>query len=616
MDSLRKKIYFASDAHLGARFHKDPLAIEKRLVRWLDSIKNEAMAIYFLGDMFDYWYEYKYVVPKGFVRFLGKLAELSDNGVEIHIFIGNHDIWMFDYLTKEIGAVIHRDVLTIDLLGKRFFLGHGDEVDYRSRAFRFLRTLFRNRFCQWLYAGIHPRWTFGFALGWSLSSRKSGLKKHKTREAAEYQGEDHEYMVLFAKEYLKTHPDIINSGTNIPTDAVAIATDLIAVGTAAEADCVTTESKDIVASGADAEGYYAIAIVDSLIDGKQAYLSVDTNYVAEKEQYFMFKADTLTSTGTDNEVVAAFGKCINLFAYQLTVNPELIAGDEVTINTFMPTATTQGQWYSEGITPTKAVVVIRSLANNSHREVSVAANTSDPSYENTTITFKSLEGPKPTFEVGDVFFIKSLKKEDARKPYQVMTSTTGDDIVGATAVYNNVPATQWIVTEANKQDGKYQLANRDADKNFFASATKIIVKDAENNIYITAGKDTLEMTAVADQKDAYLGYKHINDADKEHLTFKLTATNFVNPEAKYYLTMAADSSVIATADADKALELKAKNAGWLFKLNDTDLSAASYGFELYLGEDTLYFRNDAASFDGNDLMLTKVATKDSVKLRR
>ena len=82
MDSLRKKIYFASDAHLGARFHKDPLAVEKRLVRWLDSIKDEAMAIYFLGDMFDYWYEYKYVVPKGFVRFLGKLAELSDNGVE------------------------------------------------------------------------------------------------------------------------------------------------------------------------------------------------------------------------------------------------------------------------------------------------------------------------------------------------------------------------------------------------------------------------------------------------------------------------------------------------------------------------------------------------------
>jgi UDP-2,3-diacylglucosamine hydrolase len=129
---------------------------------------------------------------------------LSDAGVEIHFFIGNHDIWMFDYLTKEIGAIIHRDVLTVDLLGKRFFLGHGDEVDYRSKMFRFVRTLFRNKFCQWLYAGIHPRWTFGFALGWSLSSRKSGLKN----ESSEYQGESGEYLVQFAKTYLQTHPDI------------------------------------------------------------------------------------------------------------------------------------------------------------------------------------------------------------------------------------------------------------------------------------------------------------------------------------------------------------------------------------------------------------------------
>lgn len=204
MITQRKNIYFASDAHLGARFHKDPLAIEKKLVRWLDSIKEDAIAIYFLGDMFDYWYEYKYVVPKGFVRFLGKLAELSDSGVEIHFFIGNHDIWMFDYLTKEIGATIHRDVLTVDLLGKRFFLGHGDEVDYRSKMFRFVRALFRNKFCQWLYAGIHPRWSFGFALGWSLSSRKKGLKN----EVSEYQGESKEYLVQFAKTYLQTHSDI------------------------------------------------------------------------------------------------------------------------------------------------------------------------------------------------------------------------------------------------------------------------------------------------------------------------------------------------------------------------------------------------------------------------
>ena len=123
----------------------------------------------------------------------------------INFFIGNHDIWMFDYLPKEIGAIIHRDVLTIDLLGKRFFLGHGDEVDYRSKAFRLMRALFRNRFCQWLYAGIHPRWSFGFALGWSLSSRKSGLAK---ADEQAYQGESGEYLVQFAKEYLKSHPDI------------------------------------------------------------------------------------------------------------------------------------------------------------------------------------------------------------------------------------------------------------------------------------------------------------------------------------------------------------------------------------------------------------------------
>jgi UDP-2,3-diacylglucosamine hydrolase len=205
MEKPAKKIYFLSDAHLGARFHKDPLAIEQKLVRWLDAVKADASAVWFLGDMFDYWYEYKYVVPKGHVRFLGKLAELSDAGIEIHIFIGNHDIWMFDYLPKEIGAIIHREPLTTALLGKKFFLAHGDEADLRSWTFRLLRKIFRNRFCQWLYAGIHPRWSFGFATHWSLSSRAGGIKK---KETAKYEGEEVEYLVCFAKEYLKTHSDI------------------------------------------------------------------------------------------------------------------------------------------------------------------------------------------------------------------------------------------------------------------------------------------------------------------------------------------------------------------------------------------------------------------------
>lgn len=203
--SGRDKIYFASDAHLGARFHKDSIAVERRLVRWLDSIKADAKEVWFLGDMFDYWYEYKYVVPKGFTRFLGKLAELSDNGVEIHIFIGNHDVWMFGYLHQEVGAIIHREPLTIDLLGKRFFLAHGDEVDNRSKLFRLIRWIFRNRVCQILYSAIHPRWTFGFALGWSLSSRKKGLSKETE---VSYQGESSEYLVQFAKSYHESHPDI------------------------------------------------------------------------------------------------------------------------------------------------------------------------------------------------------------------------------------------------------------------------------------------------------------------------------------------------------------------------------------------------------------------------
>jgi len=205
MGEERHKIYFVSDAHLGARIHKDTLAAEKKLVRWLEGVRNDAKAVYFLGDMFDYWYEYKYVVPKGFVRFLGKVAELADEGVEIHFFIGNHDVWMFDYFPREFGAVIHRDPLVTDLLGKRFMIGHGDEIDFRKRSFRFLRALFRNRFCQLLYSAIHPRWTFGFALGWSLSNRKNELKKE---HALGFQGEASEYQVVFAKEYLKEHPEI------------------------------------------------------------------------------------------------------------------------------------------------------------------------------------------------------------------------------------------------------------------------------------------------------------------------------------------------------------------------------------------------------------------------
>jgi UDP-2,3-diacylglucosamine hydrolase len=211
-----KKIYFAADAHLGNRFIDDPLEAEKKLVRWLDSIKDKARAIWFLGDMFDYWYEYKYVVPKGHTRFLGKLAELSDRGVEIHLFIGNHDIWMFDYLPQEIGAVIHQGPLTVELLGKRFFLAHGDEVGRQTFVFRFLQAMFRNKICQFFYSGIHPRWTFDFAKRWSLRSRKKS-NPNALVNTLEAPG----YLTDFTHEYLQTHPDIdffIFGHCHIPLD--------------------------------------------------------------------------------------------------------------------------------------------------------------------------------------------------------------------------------------------------------------------------------------------------------------------------------------------------------------------------------------------------------------
>ena len=137
-----KKIYFASDFHLGARYIENPIEYERRIVRWLDSIKQDAGTLYLLGDILDYWYEYRYVVPKGFTRFFGKLAELSDNGIDIHWFIGNHDIWIFDYLPHELGITIHDGTLITEIGGKRFFLSHGDNVGKRPMTFRFLRKYF------------------------------------------------------------------------------------------------------------------------------------------------------------------------------------------------------------------------------------------------------------------------------------------------------------------------------------------------------------------------------------------------------------------------------------------------------------------------------------------
>lgn len=170
------KAYFIADLHLGATYNAADKALERRVVAFLDAISTDATELYLLGDILDYWFEYRYVVPRGYVRFFGKLAQLADAGVKITWIIGNHDIWIFDYLPAELGIRVVDGVLECDILGTRFCIQHGDAVG-GSRKFRVLRTLFRNRVLQKLFSGIHPRWTVGFAYAWSRHSRLSARQR-------------------------------------------------------------------------------------------------------------------------------------------------------------------------------------------------------------------------------------------------------------------------------------------------------------------------------------------------------------------------------------------------------------------------------------------------------
>lgn len=199
----KDKIFFASDLHLGSTVMGDPLVREKRFVGWLDSIKEEAKAIYLMGDIFDFWFEYKKVIPKGFSRFLGKLAELSDAGIEIHFFTGNHDVWAFDYLPKEMGVIVHREPLITELYDKNFYLAHGDGLGDSSLSFRIIRAIFHNKVCQFLFTILPTNWGISFAHWWSSHNREKDIE-----ESSDYLGEDKEHLVLFAKDYLKKHPGI------------------------------------------------------------------------------------------------------------------------------------------------------------------------------------------------------------------------------------------------------------------------------------------------------------------------------------------------------------------------------------------------------------------------
>jgi UDP-2,3-diacylglucosamine hydrolase len=198
---IGKKVYFVSDLHLGAPALSDNRERELLFVDWLKSIRNDASMLFLLGDYFDFWFEYRKVVPKGFVRSLGALAEMSDGGIPIHFFTGNHDIWAFDYLSRELGLIVHTDTLSMDLLGKKFFLAHGDDLGKKDFGYQLIKGFFRNRLSQWAFAKLHPDLSFRLANHWTKKSRLSYKNEDRGFRGLEYEEQYHFAKSVLLKEH-------------------------------------------------------------------------------------------------------------------------------------------------------------------------------------------------------------------------------------------------------------------------------------------------------------------------------------------------------------------------------------------------------------------------------
>lgn len=197
-----KKIYFASDFHLGVPDYKSSREREDLIVKWLDEISSDASHIFLMGDIFDFWFEYKTVVPKGFVRLLGKLAQLTDSGIEIHLFTGNHDMWLYDYFESELLIKIQRDAVIATINNKQFYLAHGDGIGPGDMNYKFLKTLFSSKLLQWTYARLHPNFALMIANAWS---RKSRIVNQIEDE--KFFGMD-ERLIKFSNEFLKNKQNI------------------------------------------------------------------------------------------------------------------------------------------------------------------------------------------------------------------------------------------------------------------------------------------------------------------------------------------------------------------------------------------------------------------------
>jgi UDP-2,3-diacylglucosamine hydrolase len=191
------KIYFTSDFHLGLQTGSPPLEREKKVVSWLNSVADDAKEIYLLGDIFDFWWEYKFVVPRGFTRFLGTVSSMTDSGIGVHFFTGNHDMWVSDYLSGECGVTIHTEPLTTVFNGKKFHLAHGEGLGTGDTGYKILLSIFHNKILRFMYSTLHPYIGMGIGHRWSLNSRLAkGIMK-------EFLGEEKEDLIKYAKAVLE-----------------------------------------------------------------------------------------------------------------------------------------------------------------------------------------------------------------------------------------------------------------------------------------------------------------------------------------------------------------------------------------------------------------------------
>ncbi|MGX7668783.1 UDP-2,3-diacylglucosamine diphosphatase [Flavobacterium pedocola] len=194
-----KKAYFASDQHFGAPDAESSFPREQKFVAWLDEIKKDADVLFLLGDLFDFWFEYKTVVPKGFVRVLGKLAELRDSGIPIYFFVGNHDLWMYDYFEKELNIPVYHKPKHFVINNKEFLIGHGDGLGPGDKGYKRMKAVFTNPFSKWLFRWLHP--DVGVKLAQYLSVKN---KLISGKEDVKYLGEENEWLVQYAKRKLET----------------------------------------------------------------------------------------------------------------------------------------------------------------------------------------------------------------------------------------------------------------------------------------------------------------------------------------------------------------------------------------------------------------------------